>query len=95
MTKADLIKEVSEKTRYDSSTVEEVIDCAFKTIKRFVSEEDGLYYRSFGSFIPMQRKAKIGRDIQANKSVSIPARSVPYFRAAKVFKARVAKRDNQ
>jgi DNA-binding protein HU-beta len=44
-----------------------------------------VYIRGFGSFVTKRRAAKIGRDIQKNTAVEIPAHYIPAFKPAQEF----------
>jgi integration host factor subunit beta len=45
--------------------------------------------RGFGSFVPKQRPARVGRNPRNGQLVEIPAKAVPYFKAGKELKKRV------
>ena len=44
-----------------------------------------VFLRGFGSFIIKQRAEKKARNISNNKTIVIPAQSVPAFKPAKTF----------
>lgn len=90
MTKAQLVKSVSNTTGIDGKTVDYIIDTAINTIKDAVIGGDSVSVRTFGTFSCQYRKAKIGRDIKNKCSVEIPAHYVPKFKPAREFSDAVA-----
>ena len=86
MTKAELIKVVAEKVEMTQKTTKEVVDAVFDTIVDTVASGDKLAITGFGSFEPVERAARTGRNPQTGEEIDIPASVSPKFKAGKAFK---------
>ena len=87
MTKADLVRMVSEKTKSNIGTTEKIVTQTIKTIKESIEEGETIYIRKFGSFSPKRRAAKKGQCFDpGKKTVIIPAKTVPHFKPSPSFK---------
>ena len=82
MTKAEMVNEIANKTGLDKSTV---VESFMDTIKDSLTKKDNVYLRGFGSFIIKHRAKKTARNIQAKKSIEIPAHDIPAFKPCKTF----------
>lgn len=91
MTKAEMIKEVSEKTGIDRVTVETVIENYMTAVKEHIMKKETVSFRGFGNFIIKRRAAKIARNISKNTAINLPAHYIPAFRPSKKFSAQVKK----
>lgn len=93
MTKADIVKKISEETGVDTEAVLLVVDSLMQNIKNRVSGGDTVYFRGFGSFGRKLRKQKTGRNISAETPVIIPAHHIPHFKPSIEFKQSVKNND--
>ncbi|MBQ0163118.1 MAG: integration host factor subunit beta [Treponema sp.] len=91
MTKADIVEQISNETGVDKKTVLTVVESMMSTVKQNLVEGNEVFLRGFGSFIIKERKEKIGRNIGANTSVTIPAHNIPAFKPCKEFVKEVSK----
>lgn len=89
MTKADIVKEISQKTGIEKVTVEKAIEAFMETVKESLTEGNNVYFRGFGSFIVKRRAKKTARNISKNTIVIVPAHNIPYFKPANEFVAQV------
>lgn len=89
MTKAQLIDEISEKTGISRQEVTVIVEGFMKTVKTSLVNNQNIYLRGFGSFIVKKRAQKTARIISKNKSIIIPAHSIPAFKPAKSFVSKV------
>ena len=89
MTKADIIKEISQNTGIEKVTVEKAVEAFMETVKDSLTKGSNVYFRGFGSFIVKRRAAKTARNISKNTTVIIPEHSIPSFKPAKEFVAQV------
>lgn len=87
MTKAELIRSVSQKTGMGKEEIGTVVEAVMDTIKDSLSGGEEVYFRGFGSFIIKQRAAKPARNIAKNTTVLIPAHKIPSFKPSKEFVA--------
>ena len=90
MTKADIVKEIANKTGIDSKVVLQTIEAFMTKVKEQMANEENIYLRGFGSFIIKQRAAKTARNISRNTTLIIPAHNIPAFKPAKSFIAKVS-----
>ena len=85
MTKADIVKNISDKTGMDKSDVQMIAEKLMNEIKNSLKNNENVYLRGFGSFIVKKRAKKTGRNISKNVAVVIPAHNIPAFKPSKTF----------
>jgi|TARA_B110000914_G_scaffold203081_1_gene196471 DNA-binding protein HU-beta len=85
MTKADLVKNISDKTGMDKSDVQMIAEKFMSEVKNSLKNNENVYIRGFGSFIVKTRAKKTGRNISKNVAVVIPAHNIPAFKPSKTF----------
>jgi DNA-binding protein HU-beta len=85
MTKADIIREISQKTGIDKVTVLSTVESFMEEVKASLSQGDNVYLRGFGSFIVKKRAQKTARNISKNTTIIIPEHNIPAFKPAKTF----------
>jgi DNA-binding protein HU-beta len=85
MTKADLVKNISDKTGMDKSDVQMIAEKFMNEVKNSLKNNENVYLRGFGSFIVKTRAEKTGRNISKNVAVVIPAHNIPAFKPSKTF----------
>ena len=85
MTKADIVKNISDQTGVDKTDVQMIAEKFMDEIKNSLQKNNNVYLRGFGSFIVKKRAEKTGRNILKNTTIKIPAHSIPAFKPAKVF----------
>ncbi|MCS6917004.1 MAG: HU family DNA-binding protein [Chitinophagales bacterium] len=86
MRKADLVKQISEKTGIPQIDVLITLEAFLKEVKESLRQGENVYIRGFGSFMLKKRRKKIGRIIRDNKAIVIPEHYIPAFKPADVFK---------
>ncbi len=89
MTKADLVKIISENTGIIRKDVAVVVDALLQSIKDSLSEGHHIEVRGFGTFKLKTRKPRVGRNPKTDEKVPVPARTVPTFKFSREFKASV------
>lgn len=90
MTKQDIISSVAKATNLLLDDSRNAVEAFLETIKQGLAEGRTVTIRGFGSFSPLYRPAKKGRDIKKNLSIDIPETTVPKFKASDEFKAALA-----
>ena len=85
MTKADIVKNISDKTGMDKSDVQMISEKFMNEVKNSLKNNENVYLRGFGSFIVKTRAEKTGRNISKNVAVIIPAHNIPAFKPSKTF----------
>ncbi len=89
MTKADIVKEISQSTGIEKFTVEKAVEAFMETVKNSLTGGSNVYLRGFGSFILKRRAEKTARNISKNTTMIVPAHFIPSFKPAKEFVAQV------
>ncbi len=89
MTKADLVKIVSENTGIIRKDVAVVVDALLQSIKDSLGSGHHIEIRGFGTFKLKTRKPRVGRNPKTDEKVPVPARTVPTFKSSREFKTSV------
>ena len=85
MTKADVVKEIAEKTGIEKTVVLSTVEAFMEVVKESLSNQENVYLRGFGRFIIKKRAEKTARNIKKNSTLIIPAHNIPAFKPAKTF----------
>ena len=86
MNKQQLIEKIATDASCTKAQAENIMNCAFDSIKKAVKKGDDVKLVGFGTFTKSKRKARIGRNPQTGKAIKIPAAWAPKFRAGAEFK---------
>lgn len=86
MTKADIIKKISNITGFSYEDSQLFIETFFKTMQNTFMEGHNVSFREFGSFKLKKRKSKIARNINRNEAITLPPRIIISFEASKSLK---------
>ncbi len=86
MTKADLVKMISENTGIIRKDVAVVVDSMLQSIKDSLGKGHHIEIRGFGTFRLKTRKPRMGRNPKTEEKVPVPARTVPTFKFSREFK---------
>lgn len=89
MTKADLVKVISENTGIIRKDVGVVVDSLLQAIKDSLNKGQHIEIRGFGTFRLKTRKPRVGRNPKTDEKVPVPARTVPTFKFSREFKTSV------
>ncbi len=89
MTKADLVKIISENTGIIRKDVAVVVDSLLQSIKDSLATGNHIEIRGFGTFKLKTRKARTGRNPKTDQQVPVPERTVPTFKFSREFKMTV------
>jgi len=89
MTKADLVKIISENTGIIRKDVAVVVDSLLKSVKDSLIEGNHIEVRGFGTFKLKTRKPRVGRNPKTDQKVPVPQRTVPTFKFSREFKQSV------
>ena len=85
MTKAEIVKEISNQTGVEKAEVLKTVEAFMETIKDSVEDGKNVYLRGFGSFVVKKRAEKTARNISKNTTIIIPAHNIPSFKPNKTF----------
>lgn len=83
MTKNDIVDVISTKTGFTKETVSVVLDEVNQAIIRALKNGDAVKLSGFGTFYPVERKPRKGRNPKTGEVVQIPSRTVTRFRSGK------------
>lgn len=86
MTKQDLVDLISVKTGIKKETVAAVMAETNEAIVEALKQGEPIKISGFGTFYTKTRKGRTGRNPKTGESVEIPVKTVPKFRAGKLFK---------
>ncbi|MBX9049642.1 integration host factor subunit beta [Bacteroides thetaiotaomicron] len=89
MTKAEIVSHIANGTGIEKTTISTVVESFMESVKENMINGENIYLRGFGSFVIKQRAEKVARNITKNTTVIVPARSIPSFKPAKEFMAKV------
>ena len=85
MTKAELTREIADRTGIDRPAVLTIVEAFMDTVKESMQGGEEVFLRGFGSFILKHRAEKPARNISKNTTLIIPAHDVPAFKPSKEF----------
>lgn len=93
MTKQDVIRRISRQTAVDPQTSRSVIEAFFEVVKSAVAQGETIHIRTFGSFGPKRRAAKVVRNILKGTSMHAEAHTIPHFKPSAEFVKQVGQRE--
>ena len=85
MTKAELVKQISDATGVEKSAAMAVVEAFMETVKDSISKGEAVYLRGFGTFDIKHRAAKAARNITRNTTIIVPEHDIPSFKPSKDF----------
>ena len=91
MTKADIIREVSNMTGLTKVEIESVFNSIIVNISDSLKRGERIDIRGFGSFLIKQRPARDARNPATREIVKLQERFVPVFKVSKILKEDVNK----
>ncbi|MFY9114882.1 MAG: HU family DNA-binding protein [Dethiobacteria bacterium] len=91
MNKSDLVNAVSAEVELSKKDTEKVVNAVFKNITDALAKGDKVQVIGFGTFATRKREARKGRNPATREEITIPATTVPVFKAGKGLKDRVKK----
>ena len=86
MNKAELIAVVAEKSGLSKKDAEKAVNATIDAVTESLQGGDKVQLVGFGVFEVKERAARMGRNPKTKEQISIPASSVPVFKAGKAFK---------
>jgi DNA-binding protein HU-beta len=90
MNKSELIEIVAKESDLSKVAAGKILDSLIAAVTKAVAKGDGVTLVGFGSFKPIKRAARVGKNPQTGAALKIAARTVPKFTAGATFKAAVA-----
>ena len=90
MTKAEIIKSITEETGIPYKDVAACVEGFMEEIRMSLAEnKENVYLRGFGTFSVKRRAAKTARNISKNTTLVIEAHDFPAFKPSKSFIAKM------
>ncbi|UXY13684.1 HU family DNA-binding protein [Chitiniphilus purpureus] len=89
-TKKELIDTLAERTGQSKAAVEALVDALGEATQAALSKGEEVVLPGLGKLAVKARAAKSGRNPKTGETITIAARNVPAFSAAKVLKDAVA-----
>ncbi len=89
MTKAELVKIISEETGILRKDTAIVVDSFLEALKDSLKKGNHIELRGFGTFKLKVRKPRNGRNPKTGVSVPVPARVVPTFKYTRSVKEEI------
>ena len=91
MNKAELITSMAEKSQLTKKDAESALKAFIDSVQEALENGDKVQLIGFGTFETRERTAREGRNPRTKETITIPASTVPVFKAGKEFKDRVNK----
>ena len=91
MNKAELIDVVAKKIDGTKKEAEAAVNAFIESVEEALVKGDKVQLIGFGTFETRERAAREGRNPRTKETITIPASTVPVFKAGKEFKDRVNK----
>ena len=89
MTKADLIDAVCEENGFSKRESAKIVEDVLDIIKETLENGENVKLSGFGSFNIQHKRARVGRNPQTGKPMTISARRILSFKASKVLQGRL------
>ena len=90
MNKSDLHNIFNAKANLSGNDAERIVDIFFESMKNALIQGKRVEIRGFGSFKLNQYKPYTGRNPKTGAPINIPSKKLPFFKAGKELKERVA-----
>jgi len=90
VSKADLVKELTESTGVSSKDVKAVVEGMLTSVGTHLKQGDKVQLTGFGTFEVRERSARTGVRPGTSEKIEIPASKAPAFKAGKGLKDQIA-----
>ncbi|WP_035292693.1 MULTISPECIES: HU family DNA-binding protein [Clostridiaceae] len=91
MNKAELIASMAEKSKLTKKDAETALKAFIESVQETLEKGEKVQLIGFGTFETRERAERVGRNPRTKEEITIPASTVPVFKAGKEFKERVNK----
>ena len=89
MNKTELISSIAEKAELTKKDAEAALKAFAETVEEVLASGDKIQLVGFGTFETRERAAREGRNPRTKEPITIPASTVPVFKAGAVLKEKV------
>jgi len=87
LTKAHIVEALFAKNIFTKNQSAQVIDTLFELIKQFLQNGEDVLISGFGKFSVKEKRARIGRNPQTGKAMTLPPIKVVIFKCSGVLRA--------
>jgi integration host factor subunit alpha len=94
LTKAHIVEALFAKNIFTMTQSAQVIDTLFELIKQSLQNGEDVLISGFGKFSVKEKQARIGRNPQTGKQMTLPPRKVVTFKWSGVLRARMNGEDD-
>ena len=91
MNKIELVTKMAEKSNLTKKEAALALDAFIESVEEALENREKVQSVGFGTFETRERAAREGRNPRTKETITIPASTVPVFKAGKEFKDRVNK----
>ena len=91
MNKTELISSIAEKAELTKKDAEAALKAFTETVEEVLASGNKIQLVGFGTFETRERAAREGRNPRTKEPITIPASTVPVFKAGKELKEKVNK----
>ncbi|MBA7524443.1 DNA-binding protein HU-beta [subsurface metagenome] len=89
MNKGELIDKVASEIECTKVETKRTVECIIKNITDCLAKGDSVLLVGFGTFGIRKSVARMARNPRTGEKISVPAKSVPFFKAGKILKEKV------
>ena len=89
MNKVELVTKMAEKSNLTKKEAALALDAFIESVEEALENKEKVQLVGFGTFETRERAAREGRNPRTKEAITIPASTVPVFKAGKEFKERV------
>ena len=89
MNKVELVTKMAEKSNLTKKEAALALDAFIESVEEALENREKVQLVGFGTFETRERAAREGRNPRTKEAITIPASTVPVFKAGKEFKDRV------
>ena len=90
ISKADLVKELAEKTGMRQKETKTLVNGLFESVSGHLKQGNKVQLTGFGTFEVRERSARTGVKPGTSEKIAIPASKVPAFKAGKTLKDEIS-----
>ena len=92
--KVVIVEEIADLLGISQRKAANIVDTVFKEVRQGLITDGKVTLRGFGSFQTRNKNKRIGRNPKTGEDAVISARTVPTFKASKLFKSKVNQPDD-
>ena len=90
MTKIELVEKLAEKMSMQKKEAERVLEVFVSTIQDALKNGQKVNLAGLGTFVVVEKKARVARNPKTGETVQVPAKKAPKFKPGKQLKELLA-----